>query len=153
MVTVRTVNNVLHSKSTLHRLFVLQYIHYLIGIVAFLAFLEVICVRKTNIKLFARVMRRIQCNLVRRTLFLVSQMLLLLVHFSHFCLLFMFNRLFWHNKKSYLKLHWYPLYWYFLGDQQTMHQRLPVRSKTRLKHCTKLKDSYFKNDISRNFNC
>jgi len=94
MVTVRTVNNVLHSKSTLHRLFVLQYIHYLIGIVAFLAFLEVICVRKTNIKLFARVMRRIQCNLVRRTLFLVSQMLLLLVHFSHFCLLFMFNRLF-----------------------------------------------------------
>jgi len=53
-------------------------IQNLIGIVDVLAFQEVICVRKTNIELFSRLMRRMQWNDVRRKLFLISQMLFVL---------------------------------------------------------------------------
>jgi len=49
---VRNVNDVLQSKSTLYWLFC--YIQNLIGIFDLLAFQVVICVRKTNIKLFSR---------------------------------------------------------------------------------------------------
>ena len=73
---IRNVNDVLHSKSTLCWSFC--YIQNLIGIVDFLAFQGVICARKTNIELFSCLMRRMQWNGVRRKLFLVSEMLLLL---------------------------------------------------------------------------
>ena len=72
------------------------YFHYLIGIVDLLAFQEVICVRKTNIKLYSLLMRRIQRNPVCRRLFLVSKMLLLHWKFwflvRYFCSMNCFDR-------------------------------------------------------------
>ena len=64
---------------------------------------------KTNIKLFSRKMRHIEWDHVRRKLFLVSQMLLLLENDPIFVCFVNVN---WIMFKSDLKLHLYPLYWY-----------------------------------------
>jgi len=79
------------------------YIHYLLIIVS--------CVRKTNIKLFSRLMRRIQWNHVRRKIFFFCFTNVdVTLKLSGFYVLFLFIGLLKQNNKSDLKLHLYTLY-------------------------------------------
>ena len=126
-----SVDDVLHSKwiCTGYLLYLLlDWYCWFVGISRGLS-----CVRKTSFKLFFLLMRRIQWNHVRRKRVLVSQMFLLREILLIYDVYFLLNGLFWQNNKSDLILHLYPLYWYQWGDQQTMHQRLPVDQKIKKK--------------------
>jgi len=67
--------------------------------------------KPSNIKLFSRLMRRIQWNDIESS-FWFHKCCFYFRIFGFFGVLFLFIGLFCQNNKSDLKLHLYPLYWY-----------------------------------------